>query len=200
MYTRALTLTKSGVYLSPDKVSSINTVEQDPIVSGEAFMTTALSNQFVAISVAAKRDLKMINLPKGTNDKKAGLYDQPSQFFAVSANSKYKTASVQFINYFTNDIDANKVLLAERGVPVSSKVYNALKSVVDPNMEATFEYVNTCDKNKVTSLIDPPYPDAAGQVDKVMQDSYNKVVYQKESVSQAASDFMSQAKSLLSSQ
>ena len=200
IYDRLLTHTKDGSFVSPDKVASVTTPEQDPLCNGSSWFTSVWSNQYVALANAAKRPLKMINLPVEKSDKKMGLYNKPGQFLSVSASTKYKDASMKFVNYFENDIDANNILLGERGVPTNTKVAESVKSKVDTNTAATFDYVNLMNSKKLVGPIDPPYPTATNQVLAASKQFYDKVSYQKESPSQAATEFMSQANSILSSQ
>ena len=200
VYDRLLKLTKDGSFVSPDKVAPLTTIEQNPIVGGTAWLSSCWSNQFVALQAAAKRDLKMINMPINTDGKKQALYDKPSQFFSVSSTTQYKDVAARFVSYFENDIDANKILLAERGVPTSSKVLDGIKSSVMPTVAQTFDYINFVDSKNLTTAIDPPSPTAGSQVLAASKDSYYKVAYQKSTPTQAATDFMTQANSILSTQ
>ena len=200
VYNRLLSHTKDGSFVSPDKVASITTVEQNPIVSGAAWLSSCWSNQYVALANAAKRPLTMINMPIDKSDKEMGLYNKPGQFLSVSATTKYKDASMRFVNYFENSVDANNILLGERGVPTNTKVAEAIKSKVDTNTAATFDYVNMVNSKKLVSAIDPPNPSASNQVLTASKQFYDKVAYQKETTSQAATEFMQQANSILSSQ
>ena len=200
VYDRLLTHTKDGSFVSPDKVASVTTVEQYPICSGAAWLSSCWSNQYVALASAAKRPIKLINMPIGKSDKKMGMYNKPSQLISVSASTKYKDAGMKFVNYFENSVDANNVLLGERGVPTNSKVLEAIKSKVDTNTAATFDYVNLVNSKKLVSAIDPPKPAATNQVLATSKQLYDKVAYQKESPSQAASDYIKQGNAILSSQ
>lgn len=200
VYNRLLTHTKDGSFVSPDKVASVTTPEQNPIVSGSAWLSSCWSNQFVALANASKRTLKLINMPLSKSDKEMGLYNKPGQFLSVSASTKYKDASMKFVNYFENSEEANDILLGERGVPTNTKIAEAIKSKVDPYTAATFDYVNTVNSKKLVSAIDPPYPSTSNQVSTISKQFYDKVAYQKESPSQAASEFMQQANAALSSQ
>lgn len=200
VYNRLLTHTKDGSFVSPDKVASVTTPEQNPIVSGSAWLSSCWSNQFVALANASKRTLKLINMPLSKSDKEMGLYNKPGQFLSVSASTKYKDASMKFVNYFENSEEANDILLGERGVPTNTKIAEAIKSKVDTYTAATFDYVNTVNSKKLVSTIDPPYPSASNQVGTISKQFYDKVAYQKEAPSQAASEFMQQANAALSSQ
>jgi multiple sugar transport system substrate-binding protein len=200
VYERLLTHVKDGSFVSPDKMAAATQIELDPLISGKAWLGSCWSNQFVAYATAAKRDLVMINLPIGKDDKKMGLYNKPGQFLSVSANTKYKTASVKFVNYFENTTEANDILLGERGVPTNTKVAAEVKSKVSAATAQTFDYVTMVNSKKLVSAIDPPNPSAANQVLSASKQFYDKVAYQKESPSQAATEFMTQANSILSSQ
>lgn len=200
VYDRLLAHTKDGSFVSPDKVASVTTVEQNPIVSGAAWLSSCWSNQYVALATAAKRNLKMINMPVEKSDKEMGLYNKPGQFLSVSATTKYKDASMKFINYFENSVEANDILLGERGVPTNTKVAEAIKPKVDSYTAITFDYVNLMNSKKLVSTIDPPYPAASNQVGAISKQLYDKVAYQKEAPAQAAADYIKQANAALSSQ
>lgn len=49
-----------------------------------------------------------------------------SQMLCVSQKSKYPEEAVKFINFFLHDIEANRILRAERGIPISQTVRDAL--------------------------------------------------------------------------
>ncbi len=190
---RALKLTKAGIFTKPDALVSVKSIDDNPISKGNAFMTSCWSNQLVAFATAAKRPLTIIMPPKGGS--KPGSYLKPSQFFSVSAKSASKEESVKFVDYFTNDIEANKVLLAERGVPVSSKVRDGIKSSVDENTKKTFEFIAVAEKN--STPIDPPEPPGAAAISKGFKDVYDEVVFEKTSPKDAAVKFMKQANEAL---
>jgi len=68
-----------------------------------------------------------------------------------------------FIDFFTNNVDANKVLMAERGVPVSSEVRAALEPLLDAPQKMMFDYIAS-----IESSVSPiPPPDAPGHADLI---------------------------------
>ena len=193
MLTRALNLTKSGVYVKPDSLVSVKATEDNPIVKGTAAIGSAWSNQYVAYSQAAKRELVLMSFP--TDGGKPGQYLKPSMFFSVTSKSENKDEAVKFINYFTNDIDANAILLAERGVPISSKVRDGIKSKVDKDTQATFDFVGAAEK--FTSPIDPPEPTGAGEIQTIVKTVYDEVVFQKTTPKDGAAKIFKQCNDVL---
>lgn len=63
-----------------------------------------------------------------------------------------------FIDFFTNSVEANEILLAERGVPISSVVKESLKPLLE---SAAIESFNFMDAVETDSVPVPP-PDPVG--------------------------------------
>lgn len=63
-----------------------------------------------------------------------------------------------FIDFFTNNIEVNKVLMAERGVPISSEVRAALEPMLDRSQQLMFDYIASIEP----SVSPIPPPDVAG--------------------------------------
>lgn len=189
-------LTDEKVYISPDKVPVNAPLEESPVAKGQTFMGSGWSNQVVATVNAAGRPLEMVSLPLDGGSK--GLYNKPAMFFSVAAASSCIDQSVLFINYFINDISANKTLLAERGVPVVPEIISSLEDSVDASTKATFEYINKINyMDGVVGATAAPAPIAGIQVNKLMKDLYNQVAFGNISPHDAAVRFMEQANNIL---
>ena len=101
-------------------------VEALHMVTRKSAMEHVHSNQLVALWNAAQgepnvRNFKMLPLPRVTGGDKSPVYMKPSQYFSITAASKYPKEAAKFIDFFTNDIEANKILGGERGVPVNTQ-------------------------------------------------------------------------------
>ena len=136
-------------------------VEAEPIVQGKAAMGYQWSNQVVAEAVAGGkgRNYKVTHLPR-PKDARASNYLKPSQFFSITTHSKHPKESAAFIDYFTNSVEANRVLLAERGVPIAPKIQEALKPLLQPIELEMFRYVARVQTD--SSPLPPPDPQAFG--------------------------------------
>jgi multiple sugar transport system substrate-binding protein len=132
-------------------------VEATAIVSGKSSGAYFWSNQIVAVwkAAGADRSFRAIHLPRLPGGK-PGNFVKPSQFFSVTTQAKAKEEAARFISFVTNDIEANKVLLAERGIPISSKVQEALKPLLDKGGKESFDLVSRVEKD--ASPIPPPDP------------------------------------------
>lgn len=193
-YSMDLQLAKEGVIPMPDVRLEIKTAEDDLIVTQRAAMATSWSN-IIAMASAAGRPLKMALLPKDKNQVKEGMYLKPSCFFSVAEDSANKEFAVKFIDYFTNDIEANKVLMAERGVPISSKVREALLPLLDDTQKMMFDYIDLVTQH--SSPIGPPEPPGHAEVDKLLTNLEEQMLYGEISIEDAAVKFREEANKIL---
>jgi multiple sugar transport system substrate-binding protein len=133
-------------------------VEALPIVSGKAAMQYMWSNQLVAAWTAAgdNRHFKLTMLPRPKDGTQAENYPKPSQFISITKDTKHPKEAAQFIDYLTNDVEANKVLLGERGVPISPKIAEAIKPLLTPAQVETQDYLGVVSKE--ASPLPPPDP------------------------------------------
>jgi len=123
-------------------------VEADWIAFGDAAIMMLSSNQFQALSnVAAENGitLELCTIPRVHADGQSGMVVRSSQEMCIYSKSENKDIAANFINFFVNSIEANKILNCERGVSINSDVLAALKA--DP--EKTSEVIG-----KVYTMID----------------------------------------------
>jgi pectin-derived oligosaccharide transport system substrate-binding protein len=133
-------------------------VEALPIVKGNAAMQYLWSNQLVAAWKAAgdTRHFQLTFLPRTSPDGKAENYLKPSQFISITKDSKHPKEAAMFIDFVTNDVEANKILLGERGVPISPKIQEAIKPLLTPAQAEAQRYVSSVEKSG--SPLPPPDP------------------------------------------
>ncbi|MDB5084739.1 MAG: sugar transporter substrate-binding protein, partial [Bacilli bacterium] len=122
----------------------------------------------------------------------------PSQFFSVPTSSKNKDAAVKFIDFFTNDLAANDILLGERGVPVSSAVRDHILPKLDDATKQQFAYIEYVQKH--SRAIDPASPKNASKVaNDLFPRIQDAVLYGQMTPADAAKQFREQANQILSS-
>ena len=134
-------------------------IEADFFVTGEAAMGYFWSNQIIAIWEAAGEDRNFVMYPvPRVVDGQSRNYIKPSMFFSVTRNSQHPEEAMKFIDWFTNSIEANEVLFAERGVPISSVVREALAPELEVAQFEMFAYLSSLED--YNSPIRPPDPPA----------------------------------------
>lgn len=180
-------LVAAEAYPDPGACNEISDIENDFLVSGEAAMTWVASNQFVALCTAAGRELKLVNPPRKTANGPAGVTIQSSQMLCVSQDSAYPEEAAKFIEFFQSNIDANKILLAERGIPTFTAVREALASELTDLEKAVYAYVDVVgsfDTGGVT--VNPSTPACTDEIKAQYIYYLDKVIYGEMTADEAA--------------
>jgi len=205
-FNMLLRLQKAGA-MTPraDELASFNmdtSVELAPVVTRKAAMAYFWSNQVVAVWKAAggdERNFVLHPLPRVPGGKSANFI-KPSQFFSVTTQAKQPKEAAMFIDFITNSIEANEALLAERGVPISSKVQKALLPLLGRSQAEMFAYLD-----RVSKDVQPiPPPDPPGHVD-IVKNVYipqvvDPVAYGKLEPDKAAALLRQEANAILAKQ
>jgi multiple sugar transport system substrate-binding protein len=132
------------------------TIEQSPMVVQECAMGFGWSNFIVATwdAAGADRQFKMVPIPR-SGDLPA-IYPKPSMFFSLTRDAKYPMEGAMFIDFFTNSIPANAILMADRGVPIASHVIEGMKGFLTPAQAEMFDYM--AQVNADSQPVPPPDP------------------------------------------
>ncbi|OMD59331.1 ABC transporter substrate-binding protein [Paenibacillus odorifer] len=172
----------------------VNKPDQDPFYKGEALLGWGYSNQFISTVQRYGKPLALATMPGPHNDR--GLFLKPGMFFSISKSSKQKEEAAKFIDFFVNNLEANKVLKGERGVPVSSAIKEQMKPFLEPELAQVFEYIDWVEQN--SSPMDPPDPVGASEVTSVLRQLYDLLMFSKITPEKAAEQFRLQADEILS--
>ncbi len=192
-----LDLTKAGALPLPSVRMEVKGVEDDLLVSGKSAMSGYVkhSSSIEEITKFAKRPLGLAVYPKGKNEVRSGLFVKAAHYFTVAGGTKYPEEAVKFISYFINDVEANKVLAAERGVPSSSKVREALMPLMSDANKLQFEFMEMVTKN--SSPIDAPEPGGHTEVLSSLKNIEQELLYERITVEEAAKRFREEAAAIL---
>lgn len=186
-----------GVYVE----RTIGSVEQDCMVYGSSPKTMSWcafyhSNQVTAMQNAAPENVEIgITSWPSANPGKSNFLN-PSQFFCVSADSGHPEIGAALINYITNSVECNNVLLGERGVPVSSVVASEISANQSETDQKVVAYIN----NVVTpnsSTIDEAEPANASEVFSLVNELTEKVLYGEIAAEDAAGQLYEQGTVIL---
>lgn len=143
-------------------------VESNAIVRGESAMFSYIwSNQAKAVTTAAGKNYYIVAYPNLTEKKMQ--YMKPSQFLSVTSDSKFPEQAALFVNEFTNNIDMNMELKAERGVPIAGKVRDALGATYEADSidKQVFDYVGRM--SDIANNIWKPEPTSLGAINTLRQ-------------------------------
>ena len=196
---------KDGWVVDPSVFAerTIGSVEQDPLVYGSSPATMSwcsfsYSNQLTAIKNAAPEgvEIGITTWPSGNPQKSD--YLKPSQFFAISTDSVNPKEAAKLLNYITNSVDCNNVLLAERGIPLSSSVAETIAPNLDENSQEVIDFIyNVVDPN--SSQVNPPSADGPSEVNDLINKLEEQVCYGQMSAEEAGAQLFEQGNSIMAS-
>lgn len=173
--------------------------ESAPIVSGLAAMDYRWSNQVIAVTSAAGegREFALYPLPR-RDDGESQNYIKPSMFFSIPTQCEHPEEAAKFINYFVNDLAANEVLFAERGVPVSTAVAEHLQPMLEPIIAQTFDFLALI-ASYSTPILPADPPGAADLRDNVYTPLFvEPVLYRQISIEEGVAILREEADRILS--
>jgi multiple sugar transport system substrate-binding protein len=189
-------LKAAGALFDPQEGFMVTTMEEEPFSRGKTWNNYYWSNQHIGYINAAKRPIQYLMNPSiGPNRKQFGTYLKPSQFISMLSSSKNKDLAAKFVNFMVNDLEANSILLAERGVPVPTDVREDLAPKVDPNMKGLFDYISKV--TPYTSPIDQPDPTKSGETEDTFKQIFLQAILGQISSADAANLMIQRAKEIL---
>lgn len=190
---------KAPFHLSPGLLAEKNTlvVDQMPINDLSTWNQFTVSNGYSAIYSASGGNRKMgVSMyPKLDKAVQEPVYVKPTMFFSVAETSKNKDAAAAFIDWFVNDLDANAILVGERGVPVNSDVSTLVKAGVNAVDAVVYDYLSVV--NEVANPVDPPNPPGFAEVEAALLTFVDNIRYGKMTAAQATAGFVPMAQSIL---
>lgn len=180
-------------------------MEQNPLVYGSSpemmsWCGNPFSNQLVALQAAADAqgiELAITSLPSDNLQK--SNYLTASQYLSISTDSSNPDAAAEFIDFWVNSVEANEILLGERGTPVNTEVANAIAPKLDEVTRKANDYVtNVLAPN--SSPINPLVPKTASAFEEVHASIQEAICYGSISAEEAAKQLYEQGNAALSGQ
>lgn len=168
-------LHKSGI-MEPRKIAveTKSNEENSPYAKGKCAMRFLWSNKVVGVVKTLGRTSQLTTYPGGPK----GSYVKPSMFFSIGKPSKVKDQAGTFVNFFVSDIEANKVLNADRGVPVVASVRKALAPGLDEQNKIIWDFVEMVGKFQAKGM-DLQFPNAYKECVRSLNGTLEKVYYEK---------------------
>jgi multiple sugar transport system substrate-binding protein len=169
--------------------------ENSTYAKGTSAMRFLWTNKIVSVYKTKKVVSEITVHPGPANEN--GTFTQPGSQLSIAEASKNKEEAGLFVSYFVNDIEANKVLKAERGVPAYTKVRNALAKDLDEQNAKIYKYIGfVAGFNK--RPMDTNFAPAEIEVRRKYRDLSEAVMFKQVKPEDAAKQIISEANALLS--
>ena len=117
-------------------------------------------------------------------------------YFSVSADTANPEEAVKLLNYLTNSETAYDILLAERGVPASTAISEAIMDKLSPAEQENANFVNNVIAPNSSPM--PPFPvEGSTEAQDLLRKLEEKVKYGEYTAQQAADEYFTEANKML---
>jgi multiple sugar transport system substrate-binding protein len=144
------------------------------------------TNELPALSKNSGRELKLLRWPG--EQPTAGMYYKPAMFWSISSKSKYPQEAAKFINFLINSPDAAQLLLSDRGLPINTALRAQIVGKLSPADQKSAAFM--ADIGPALKTPPPLPPQGAGEVQRILQQLNEQVLFKQITVDQAADQFM----------
>jgi len=173
-------------------VGRLNAMDMDPLFFGDtpdhrAWNAIVYSNMLIGLQNAAPDDMELRMTTWPSENPRVGNYMRASMYFAVTAHSGNVDAAVELINFWTNSMEVNEIIAAERGIPISTVVFDAIAHTLPVPQQLAAEFVDfVADGN--STRVNPPRPDGSQEIVSELHRLTDMVAYGQMTPAQAAAD------------
>jgi len=183
--------------MEPRKVAieTASNEENSSFAKQKCAMRFLWSNKIVSVAKTLGKTVELSVFP-GPGSEQA-MYIRPGMFFCISKTSKQKDKAGAFINWFVTDIEANKVLEADRGVPVVDAVRVALAANLDEQNKKIYDFIGFVGKFSQRP-IDTQFPPTERECRRIISDLMEQVYYEKMTPEEAGKKWIEDWKVTLS--
>lgn len=135
-------LRKSGAFPSVEWTQEWNSKawEEGAMVNRKVLFYFANANQYKIYQNSMDDQLAIRKVPVGDNGQHGDL--MITSAFGISETSENKDLAAEYIDFFVNNVEAQKIFNMELGVPASMTIQEELAETADPCDIAATEYLN----------------------------------------------------------
>ncbi|MDR1278506.1 MAG: ABC transporter substrate-binding protein [Treponema sp.] len=191
-----LRLLDKGALVPASEAFVQGSMEEDPLSQGKSWVKYIWNTQIAAAANAAGRPLGLLFYPRIEQYRRPGTFLKPSMFFSIAAKAENPELAAKFLSFFINDLEANDIILGERGVPAPSTVRDYLTPKVDDNQKIAFAFLSQA--ADYSSPVAPPDPGASGEVRALFRDTTAQILNKTISSPDGVTRFMTRANQILS--
>lgn len=191
-------LRKAGAIPSAEVMSEEGSKpwEDSMMVHGNVAMQTTNANQLKIFQSYMEDKVDMLRVPKDPNGSSPYGEVFTGVFLTIPKTSKIPNEAAKLINYWVNDIEANKIYNFEHGILGSTKVTEALTPQLTEEDKKVIAHAEEVIKTAPGTTYRPA---AFGSISTAFTAANDAIAFSKKTIEKAAEDFMIEAQKLLES-
>lgn len=169
-------------------------IDQSLLATNRGAMGLWWTNELHTLSTSAKHELRLLRIP-GESQAEPGMFLKPAMFWSASSRTEHPEEAAKFIDWLVNSPEAAEIQLSDRGLPANTE-----------QRERIFDKLRAADKQSAEfmaevgpSLSPPPVlpPPGAGEVQGILQQLNEQVLFDRITVDEAVAQFRQQAEAAL---
>jgi len=187
---------KKGIISPLGTELEIKGLEDGPYAKGQAGFGAGLgywSNQADVFVQALNGPIGYAMYP-GSGDGK-GMYIKPSFFHSIAKNSKHPKEAAQFIEFYTNSLEAGRELNGYFGIPYKQEVIDGMQDILSDTQKSIIAYLDTVRQH--SSKIDDPEPTGHAEIKKLFKNVSDEIFFEKITPAEGAKKFRDLANAVL---
>jgi multiple sugar transport system substrate-binding protein len=167
---------ESGACVPADvQALDLNTIESNMITLGHAATSFQLANAIGPQQNSVKEKIEPQPFPVISADAKPGHYLRPATRLSVTAATKYPEDAVALLAFLTGDVEAAKILGADRGIPSAPSLAKAISPTLKPAEKISVDYIASL--AELVGPLPPALPPGAGEITKLVHDISQQVSF-----------------------
>jgi multiple sugar transport system substrate-binding protein len=169
-------------------------LENSAFAKRKVAMDILPTNQAKILSSYIKDDIGIVRTPSVDNFKFKSGENLQTPSWVISNKSKNKEEAVKLINWFVNDVEAQKIYNFENGIPGSKKVRDALAPTLNPLTVLAIKHFE-----QISPDIPPTNyrPEGSAAVFTIFTKQNEQVAFGKMTIQQAADTFFTEVEKVL---
>lgn len=169
-------MSKEGASPSPDAIAEQLELPPDQwaLTTGKAASGFVWSNALAVVQGGQESPVELLQLPSD-NPKVSGMYFRASQYWSIMSGTKHPEAAAELVDFLLNNEDAADILLAERGLPLNTKMRERIADKVGEAEQRLIEF--TIENADAFGDAPPVPPAGGGGYDAIMKRTVSDVLF-----------------------
>ena len=183
----------NGAMPPADLTQQVMTVEaaQTLFGQGRSAMFFGYTNQLNTYATANKGDVVLLRIPGESQYQNPGMSLLPSQYYTINVDTPYKRQAALFVDFLVNSTDAGKLILADRGLPSSPAVRQAITPLLGANDQKVAAFIDKNNDKFGPSFVPPSW---ATDINRITQTIDSQVLFGQLTPAAAATEWIKQMK------
>lgn len=171
------------------------TIDTSGLTLGHSASAFMLANQIGPQQAAITDSVVPVPLPRTAANAAPGHYLRPATRLSVSAQTQYPDEAVALLAFLTGQPEAARLLGADRGIPSSPRLAQAIAGDLKPAEKASVEFV--AGLGDLVGSLPPPLPPGAGEVTRLVFEISQQVAFENMSTKDGGAALVQGANDIL---